>query len=239
MHREHTRWFSPSLGRDMDLLIFGHSGARVLVFPTSMGRFFEWEDRGMIGTLREDIERGWLQLYCVDSVDEESWYAKHRHPNERARRHAQYDAYIEHEVLPLTRSRNPNPYLIATGASFGAYHAVAFALRHPHLVGRVLGMSGMYDMREQTGGYVDDDVYFANPAQFVEREHDHGRLEAMRRIDLILAIGRDDPMYWSNEQFSGLLWAKGIPHAFRVWDGWAHDWPFWQRMIRQYIAGHD
>jgi esterase/lipase superfamily enzyme len=25
----------------------------------------------------------------------------------------------------------------------------------------------------------------------------------------------------------------------RVWDGWVHDWPFWQQMIRMYISGHD
>ena len=45
MNREYHRWFSPSLGRDMELLIFGHAGARVLVFPSSLGSFFEWEDR--------------------------------------------------------------------------------------------------------------------------------------------------------------------------------------------------
>ena len=44
MNREYHRWYSPSLERDMELLVFGHSGARTLVFPTSMGRFFQWED---------------------------------------------------------------------------------------------------------------------------------------------------------------------------------------------------
>ena len=24
-----------------------------------------------------------------------------------------------------------------------------------------------------------------------------------------------------------------------LWDGWAHDWPYWKEMIRQYIGGHD
>lgn len=239
MHREHIRWFSPSLGRDMELLIFGHAGARVVVFPTSMGRFYEWEDRGMIGTLAEDLERGWLQLFCVDSVDAESWYAKHRHPAERARHHTRYDSYLEQELIPFTRHRNPDPFLIATGASFGAYHAVAFGFRHPHLVGRVVGMSGMYDIRAMTDGYSDADVYYANPPDFIAHENDHGRLEAIRRIDLILSIGRGDPAFRDNENLSSVLWARGIPHAFRAWDGWAHDWPFWQRMIRQYIAGHD
>ena len=58
MHREHRRWQSPSLGKDMDMLIFGHAGARVLVFPTSMGRFFEWEDRGMIARARRASREG-------------------------------------------------------------------------------------------------------------------------------------------------------------------------------------
>src|SRR5919198_404027 len=138
MHREHQRWYSPSLGRDMELLIFGHGGARVVVFPTSMGRFFEWEDRGMIHALGDHLENGWLQLYCVDSVDEESWYARWKHPHHRAIRHAQYDAY------------------------------------------------------EISRGNSDELVYSYTPPQFIPNEHDPWRLEAMRRMDIILAIGRDD-----------------------------------------------
>ena len=178
MYREHTRWFSLSLGRDMDLLVFGHAGARVLVFPTSMGKFFEWEDRGMVSVIAEHLERGWLQLVCVDSVDAESWYANDKHPADRARRHAQYDAYLEHELLPFTRSRNDNPFLIATGASFGAYHAVAFAFRHPHLVGRILAMSGLYEVREMTEGYSDTEVYYANPSDFIRQDRKSTRLNS-------------------------------------------------------------
>jgi esterase/lipase superfamily enzyme len=238
MHREHHRWYSPSLGRDMELLRFGHAGARVLVFPSSMGRFYEWEDRGMVAALGHQIDRGWLQLTCVDSIDAESWYAKWKHPGDRARRHAAYDAYLHDEVLPLTRT-NPDPFLITTGASFGAYHAMNFALRHPHAVGRVLGLSGLYDIRHLTDGYSDDGVYFHNPADFVAGEHDPGRLDMLRRVNIIMAIGRDDPMRGANEAFSGMLWGKGIWHALRIWDGWAHDWPYWQQMIGRYIGGHD
>jgi esterase/lipase superfamily enzyme len=239
MHREHVRWFSPALEREMELLIFGHGGARALVFPSSMGRFYEWEDRGMIGALGEHLERGWLQLYCVDSVDAESWYAKWMHPADRARHHARYDRYVHDEVLPLTRNRNHNPFLITTGASFGAYHALTFALRYPHEVGRAIGLSGVYDIREITDGYSDENVYPFNPPQFLENEHDSNRIEALHRLDIVLAIGRDDAMRGNSEYFSGKLWERGIWHALRIWDGWAHDWPYWQRMIRAYIAGHD
>lgn len=39
----------------------------MLVFPTSKGKFYEWEDRGMVGALWESLEQGHIQLYCVDN----------------------------------------------------------------------------------------------------------------------------------------------------------------------------
>ena len=239
MLREHHRWFSPSLGRDMDLLVFGHGGARVVVFPTSMGRFFEWEDRGMIGALAEHLERGWLQLYCVDSVDKESWYARHKHPVQMAERQEQYERYVLHEVLPLSWARNPTPYLVTTGASFGAYHAASLAFRHPHVVNRMLGMSGLYDIREQTGAYYDGRIQAHNPSDFLRHEHDPWRLDALRRQDIILVTGRDDSFRQNNEWLSQILWERGVGNALRLWDGWAHDWPWWRQMVVRYIGGHD
>lgn len=239
MNREHHRWHSPSLGRDMDLLVFGHAGARLLVFPTSMGRFYEWEDQGMMNTLGEHIRNGWLQVFCVDSADAESWYARGKHPHDRAVRQFQYESYIVNEVVPFTRSRNDNGFLISTGASFGAYHAVNIALRHPHHFGRVIGMSGLYDIRDFADGYYGDVVYANNPSHWVGDLHDHGHLEALRRMDIILATGADDRFVDNNRHLSRLLWEKGVGNALRIWDGWAHDWPWWRQMIRTYINGHD
>ncbi len=239
MNREYHRWHSPALGRDMELLVFGHAGARVLVFPTSQGRFFEWEDRGMVAALGEHLERGWAQLYCVDSVDAESWYARRRHPTERARRHVQYENYLLHEVLPLSSRLNPTPFLITTGASFGAYHAANLAFRHPRVVNRLIGMSGLYDIRRFARGYYDETIYLNNPYDFLRHEQDPARLDALRRLDIILAIGRDDAFRANNEELSTVLWSKGIGNAVRLWDGWAHDWPWWRQMILRYIGGHD
>ena len=239
MNREFHRWHSPALGRDMDLLVFGHAGARVLVFPTSMGRFFEWEDRGMVGELREQLDRGWIQLFCVDSIDEESWYAGWKWPGDRAWRNVQYEHYLLGEVLPFTSHRNSNPYLITTGASFGAYHAVNFAFRQPWRVNRVIGLSGLYDVRRFVGSHYDQHVYANNPSHYVGTIQDHWWLEAMRRMDIILATGEGDAFVDNNRHLSGLLWQRGIGNALRIWDGWAHDWPWWKQMIRAYIGGSD
>ena len=43
MKREYHRWYSHCMERDMELLVFGHGGAKVLVFPTRDGRFYEYE----------------------------------------------------------------------------------------------------------------------------------------------------------------------------------------------------
>ncbi|MEL6524679.1 MAG: alpha/beta hydrolase-fold protein [Chloroflexota bacterium] len=239
MHREYHRWHSPSLNRNMDLLIFGHAGARVLVFPTSQGRFYEWEDRGMIGALHEHLNRGWVQLYCVDSVDAESWYCSWAHPGGRAYRHHQYFEYLLNEVLPLSRQKNSNPFMMTMGASFGAYHAMTFGLKYPHLVGRILGLSGIYDIRGWTDGFSNDYVYFNNPIQFIANESDWRRLDQLRRLDIIMAAGRDDRLIGSSRAMSSVLWEKGIGNALREWDGWSHDWPYWEKMVLTYIGGHD
>jgi esterase/lipase superfamily enzyme len=239
MQREHHRWFSPTLGRDMDLLLFGHGGAKVVVFPTSKGRYFEWEDRGMMWSLREHLDRGWLQICCVDSVDAESWYAYHLHPGARAWRHELYDRYVVNEVLPMMQSRNPNPFVISMGASFGGYHALNFALKHPEIVRRVLCLSGICDIREFVPDYHNDTIYFNNPVEFIANENDPRRLAVLQSQDIVLAIGRDDRLFGTNRAMSDVLWKKGIWHAFRPWDGWSHDWPYWQKMMHLYISGHD
>jgi esterase/lipase superfamily enzyme len=239
MHREYHRWHSPHLNRDMELLVFGHAGARVLAFPTSRARFHEWEDRGLIGTLGHHIEQGWLQVTCVDSIDTESWYAYHHHPGERVWRNELYDRYLLGEVLPLTRAKNPNPFLITVGASLGAYHAANFAFRHPEQVGRVLGLCGVYDIRRFLSGFYNETVYFHNPVDYIDGECDPGRLEALRRLDIILTAGQTDPLRHSSEELSHKLWQKNIWHALRIWDGFAHDWPYWHKMLPLYIGGHD
>lgn len=239
MNREYHRWHSAALDREMELLIFGHAGARVLVFPTSQGRFFEWEDRRMFEAVREPVERGLLQFYAVDSVDAESWYCGWAQPAGRAQRHAQYDRYLHEEVLPFMRERNTNPFLMTLGASFGGYHAMNFGLRHPAEVRRILAFSGLYDIRRFVDGYYDDNVYYNNPVDFIPNESDPARLALLRRQDIIMAAGRDDRLMASAQRLTGSLWAKGIGNALREWDGWAHDWPYWEKMLQMYISGHD
>src|SRR5256886_12535256 len=125
----------------MELLVFGDRGAPVLVFPTSMGRFYQWEDFGLVSHMAPRIDAGWLQLWCVDSIDGESFYNKAAAPQGRARRHLAYERYLIDEVLPAIRYANGVDHLIVAGRPFGALPALAFVTRRPRVAAQGVGRS--------------------------------------------------------------------------------------------------
>ncbi len=236
MKRDYHKWFSPRLGRDMELLVFGHGGLPAVVFPTSCGRFFEFEDRGMVGAIQGDIAAGRVQLICVDSVDAESWYNRDVSPRWRIARHMQYEDYILHEVLPLVRKMNSNPLLGAIGCSFGGYHAANISLRHPDVFTGFLSMGGAFDISNFLNGYHDQDCYFNLPTQYLANMTDGWYLDRYRRNQYVLATGEHDQCWNQNERLAAIMRSKGIPVRFDVWrDETGHDWPWWQKMIRTYL----
>jgi len=236
MNREYHKCFSTRLGREMEMLIFGHAGMPAVVFPTSCGRFFEFEDRGMVGAIGGEIEAGAVQLFCVDSVDAESWYNRNVGPRWRIARHMQYEDYVMHEVVPLLRQRNGNPLLGAIGCSFGGYHAANISLRHPDVFAGFLSMGGAFDMSSFLGGYYDEDCYFNQPTQYLPNMTDAWYLDRYRSNAYVLATGEHDMCWNENERLAGIMRAKGIPVRLDVWrDGAGHDWPWWQAMLRTYL----
>ena len=235
MNREYHKWYSPALGRDMEMLVFGHGGAPYIVFPTSMGAFHEYENRGMIDAVRDKYENGALQAFCVDSVDRESWYNKWVHPYHRVRRHIEYERYILDEVVPLVRNRNWGA-LGTTGCSFGAYHAANLAFRHPGVISHLVTMSGAFDIKQFLDGYYDDNCYFNCPVDYLPNMNDAWYLDQHRRMRIVLATGEWDICLGENRRLSGILGAKGIPHWLDVWgDRTKHDWPWWQAMARKFL----
>lgn len=229
--REYRREWSPSLGRQIEALRFGASGLPLLVFPTSQGRFYQWEDFGMVDTLRAKLDAGLIQLWCVDSVDAESWYAHGVAPRERVRRHLQYEHYLLTEVLP---QMDQPP--VAVGASFGAFHAVLLALRHPDRLSGFVGLSGAYDTKHWLDGYFDDDVYFTNPLAFLPGLRDETYLGPVRGFTKkVIASGEQDPYVTESVRVSTLLREKAIDVRLDIWPGGSHDWPYWMEMMRRYV----
>jgi esterase/lipase superfamily enzyme len=242
MRREYYAWWSPHLERRMELLVFGHAGARVIVFPTRGGRFYDYENWGLVASLEATIEQGNLQLYCVDSVDRDSLYGFNRPPDERMAYHRQYERYLLEEVTPFSLRRNPNQTMIAHGCSLGAYHAITLAFRHPQRFRKVVALSGRYDLTTPVGSYralfddhYDTTIYFHMPCHFLPRLSDPAILGALRRMEIILAVGEGDVFCASNQALSTILSDRAVPHRLDIWPGEAHRAADWRQMVPCYL----
>lgn len=241
INREYHRWNSHHLGRDMELLVFGHAGAKVLVFPTRYARFHEYENLRIVEALRPKLESGQLQLFCVDSVDEETFYNSAAHPADRVLRHLAYEQYVLDEVLPFMEAMNDHPFTIAHGCSMGAFHAANIAFRHPDRFQKLAAFSGRYDptlsvehFADLLDGHRDENVFSNSPVIYLP--HVEGwRLEALRRMEIVLVIGREDPFLENNRLLSEILWSKGVPHELVEWDDRAHRGYYWRRMAPLYV----
>jgi len=235
MYRDYVRWWSPSLGRDMEFLWFGKFGRPAMLFPTSAGRFFENEDFRLTDALADKVDKGEVQLVLVDTVNNESWYNKNVHPRVRAKRHTQYDSYLRHELVPYIHNRAQRGDLAVYGASFGAYHASNFAARYPDVVSRAILFSGVFDIRSQLDGYWDDNCYFNCPVVNIPNM-DGEWVGKLSRVEWILATGEHDVIVDKTKEFSGLLSMKGIPNYVEIWPGvFGHDWPWWREHLRRFV----
>ena len=242
MNREYLRWYSPRLHRDMELLVFGHAGAKVLMFPTRDGRFWEYEQLGIVASLADKLQAGHLQLYCIEGLATETFYGSQHHPADRIRRHAAFEEYILNEVLPLMAQKNPHDCTIVHGCSLGAFQAASLVFRHPHLFRKLVAFSGRYDLTMKVecfgdlfDGYYDDDVYFHTPTHFLPGLACEWRLEKLRQLDIVLTIGDADPFLDNNRHLSRLLVDKQVGHQLHVWDGRAHRAGAWRKMAALYI----
>ncbi len=242
MNREYVTIPSLRLQQNLEMLVFGHSGKPILVFPSSEGRFFDYENFGMIATIAPFIEAGKIHVFCVDGRDWESWYA-HAHPAEKASRANVFDRAIVDEVVPFIRARGHDEAGILThGCSFGAFHAATFYLRHPEVFDCGIALSGNYSIRFTVGDFVNEDVYFNDPLMFMANLQDPDILARLRRGILIMCAGQGPWEEWTDEAraLAGHLASRELPHILDLWGtDVAHDWPWWKKQIIHFLCKLD
>ena len=146
MKESYEKWYSSNLDLETEMLVIGEKGYPIILFPTSMGKYFQNKDFGLIDTVAGAVNEGLVKLYCVDSVDNFSWYNKSIHPAERVKNHIWYDKFILDEVVSKARKETGYKKVAVAGCSFGAYHATNFAFRHPDVTGYVMNMGGSFDI---------------------------------------------------------------------------------------------
>ena len=223
------------------VIAYGDYGRPVVAFPSEEGEPYDWEERGMVESLRFLLEDGRLKLYCVPSYDRASWTRRDLPLEERALRHGHYEWWLLTRLVPFVQVDSHTHELIATGTSFGAYHAANFCLKRADLFPVAICMSGVYDVSVQGGGSRGDAVYFNNPMDYVAHLNG-GHLDWLRRqVSLLLVCGQGQ---WedttgaleSTQRFGSLLAEKGIRHEVDLWGhDVPHDWPSWRRQIAHHL----
>ncbi len=240
---EYHRIDAPSLGGSAEIAVHGHWGRPVIWFPSEGGAPWDFEANGMLDAVRPAIDDGRITVFCVPSFDADSWSASWMPLADRARNHRRYEDWIIWQVVPFIRDKCGGRDDIATaGPSMGAFHAVLFALRHPHVFARAIGLSGSYDpWAWRAWGPADDETYYSNPMQFLPGTHG-GHLDYLRsRVAITLVVGSG---MWedttganaSTRALAGVLADKQIPHELFVWGHeWPHDWPSWRAQAAIYL----
>lgn len=232
MNERYFRFYSHHLGRDIEVLHFGHRGYPLVLFPTTLGRYYEAKDFGLIGAVDWYLREGLVQIYCPDSVNDESWYNRQAHPGQKVWRHIQYDRFLHEEFIPQIRWHTGTGKVAVAGCSFGGYSAANYAFRHPEYVSHLISMSGAFDIKSFLDSHYDDNAYFNNPVDFVP-SMDHGELWRMK---IILGTSEWDICLDANQRMSGVLAAKNVNHWLDV-RGWKeHDWPLWREMFPHYLS---
>ena len=241
MQIEYHKWFSDSLGQDMELNVYGYYGKPVLVFPAQAGRFYDFENFGMVSAIASFIEAGQIKLFTVDSIDGQSWANNGAHPADRARRHQDYDRYIVEEVVPFMRKHSGDTAakFVTTGVSMGAYHAANFFFRHPDIFDTVIAISGLFRLNHFIGDYMDENVYFNTPLAYLPNLTDPWHIDQYRQSRIIVCTGQgawEDEMLADTHELKRILEQKDIPHWIDIWGGDVnHDWPWWHKMLPYFL----
>ena len=231
---------SSALGRDMHVNVYGKKGLPVIAFPTLAAAPESLEEAGVIDELADYLDSGTIQLFCTQTVDDESWAAE-GDPADRAQRQEQFYHYVADELVPLVHKvtrRKARP--LALGFDMGATHAAIALLRRPDLFQGCMSLSGSYDARHYFGEWMDATLYDNAPCAFLPHmAPDHPYVAVYNQRQLLFCTGQDaseaDSLRTTRE-IDGELRRLGVDAWCDYWGGdVTHTWPWWKKQLRYFL----
>jgi esterase/lipase superfamily enzyme len=241
MNKDVFRWHSPHVEQAVQLVRWGHLGTPVLLFPTAGGDAEEVERFKLIHVLKPLIEAGRIKVYSTDSIAGKAWISK-QHPAEYCS-HLQnmFDALVYREIVPAIRKdcQSPDIEIVATGASIGAFNAVAAICRHPDVFKMAIAMSGTYDLSKYLEGRFIQDFYFCSPLHFLPGLEGPILQQLQQRLILMPSGEGDYEDIGESWRMAKALGAKGIPNRVDSWgQEYEHNWVTWRAMLPKYLDEH-
>jgi esterase/lipase superfamily enzyme len=241
MSKVSASWMSERLGHELTLVRWGEVGTPLLIFPTAGGDAEEIERFHLVGVLSDFLAASRVKIYSVDSLAGRSWFTEDKSTDGGARIQQRFDAALYHEVLPAIRQdcNDDAIEIVTSGASLGAYNALAFLCRHPDAVSAAICLSGTYGLTKFLEGPMTRDFYEISPIHFVpDLVEESEQLAQLRRRFVLLAHG--EGVAESPEEdwtVARVLGARGVPNRVDNWGpDWPHDWVTWREMLPKYVG---
>ena len=231
---------SAILGKDMHVNVYGKKGLPVVMFPTLAASPESLEDAGVVDELAEYLDSGIIQLFCTETVDQESWAAD-GDPKERARRQETYYHYVVDELVPLVHKVSKSTARpLAMGCDMGATHAAIALLRRPDLFQGCVCLSGSYDARRYFGDWMDATLYDNTPNAFLpQMPLDHPYVAVYNQRQLLFCTGQEaseaDSLRCTREMDANLV-RLGVEAWCDYWGGdVTHNWYWWKKQLRYFL----
>lgn len=240
MEKNYSSIYSRYLNREMPMITYGHGGKPCLVIPSQDGKAADFEGFGMVDACARWIGEGRLQLFCIDTIDAETWSNKGGDPRWRIEQHENWIRYIIHEVCPgLMQSSGQK--LLVIGCSLGAMHAGNLALRFPDIFDSCICMSGAYDATTLLNGYMDDLVYLNSPYHSIKgMPYNHEYIKKYNLNRMIFCVGQgawEDELLADTRRLDAAMKEKDINAWFDYW-GYdvEHHWYWWKKQVGYFLG---
>lgn len=243
MKVEYYKEYSPSLNREMEFKMYGHDGMLCLVIPCQDGRFFEWEDRGMFNLVSDLIDQGRVQFVTADTIDKETW-SSYENSDTRMGKEEAWIHYLVDELIPSAKAKagyGADSPVMVMGASMGASHAANLFFRFPDLFSKMLVFSGIYDFSPYIyDGNYNYNFYQNSPISYLSNmPADHPFVKKYNDNQAVFVVGQGA---WENEclndtrRLQQVCNERGIYPTFMYWGyDTPHDWPSWEKQLREYL----
>ncbi len=206
-------WWSPSLGRNMSLKVFGKSGTPVIMLINT-----DVPEKSLLNAISYQLKNGHNQVFCLTLGKNEILNNHDIQPDIRLIRNNQLECYLIDEVVPRVQKENSNSYIIIAGLGLGAYYAANYAFKHPYNFNKLIAISGKYDIRSFFQSYYNDDVYYNNPMDYLPNLTENRFLNGIVKMDIRFAIGNEDPNLEETYRICNILQQKSISYQLDIWN---------------------
>ena len=231
---------SENLGEDLVVNVYGTAGQPVVAFAPQGQAPENLEEVGLVDELSDYLDAGVIQLFCTETVDQESWAAD-GDPKERAQRQETYYHYVVDELVPLVHKVSKSTARpLAMGCDMGATHAAIALLRRPDLFQGCVCLSGSYDARRYFGDWMDATLYDNTPCAFLPNmPADHPYVALYNQRQLLFCTGQEASEAESvrtTREIDANLVRLGVEAWCDYWGGdVSHTWFWWKKQIRYFL----